>query len=162
MPRTRICAERLLDAPADVVYRCIADYRRHHRPDGFLPPAFSDLRVERGGIGAGTAFTFKMTVAGRTRTSSAEVTEPAPGRVLVETGPTVRTVFTVEPEGTRSRVRFDTVVDERGLAGLLTRLFAGRLLGPLYRDELERLERYARANADRIRAEMNAAPEAQT
>ena len=93
---------------------------------------------------------------------TAEVTEPDPGRVLVETSPTVRTVFTVAPEGTRSRVRFDTVINERGLTGLLTRLFAGRLLGPLYRDELERLERYAQANADRIRAEMNAAPEAQT
>ena len=145
-----------MDAPADVVYRCIADYRRHHRPEGFLPPAFSDLRVERGGVGSGTAFTFKMTVAGRTRTSSAEVTEPDPGRVLVETGPDVRTVFTVEPAGTRSRVRFDTVIEAGGLEGLLTRLFAARLLGPLYRDELERLERYARANAERIREELNA------
>jgi hypothetical protein len=156
MTKTRISAERLLDAPADVVYRCIADYRRHHRPEGFLPPAFSDLTVERGGVGAGTAISFTMTVAGSTRSSSAEISEPEPGRVLVEAGPTVRTVFTVEPEGTRSRVRFDTVIDERGLAGLLTRLFAGRLLGPLYRDELERLERYARANADRIRAELRA------
>ena len=155
-------AERLLDAPADVVYRCIADYRRHHRPEGFLPPAFSNLTVERGGIGAGTVFSVIMTLAGRSQTMTAEVTEPDPGRILVETSPTVRTVFTVAPEGTRSRVRFDTVINERGLTGLLTRLFAGRLLGPLYRDELERLERYAQANADRIRAEMNAAPEAQT
>ena len=32
-------------------------------------------------------------------------------------------------------------------AGLLMTLFAGRLLRPLYRDELERLERYAQAHA---------------
>ena len=159
MTRTRISAERLVDAPADVVYRCIADYQRHHRPEGFLPPAFSDLRVERGGVGTGTVFSVIMTLAGSSRTMSAEVSEPEPGRVLVETSTTVRTIFTVEPEGTRSRVRFDTVINERGLAGLLTRLFAGRLLGPLYRDELERLERYARANAEQIRAEMRAQPE---
>jgi hypothetical protein len=159
MTKTRFSAERLVDAPADVVYRCIADYEHHHRPEGFLPPAFSDLRVERGGVGAGTAISFTMTVAGQSRRATAEVTEPEPGRVLVETGPTVRTVFTVEPEGTRSRVRFDTVIEAGGLEGLLMRLFASRLLGPLYRDELERLERYAQANAERIRAELDAPAE---
>ncbi len=164
MTKTRFSAERLVDAPADIVYRCIADYRHHHRPEGFLPPAFSDLRVERGGVGAGTVFSVMTTLAGRSRSMTAEVSEPEPGRVLVETSPTVRTAFTVEPEGTRSRVRFDTVVQAGGLEGLLTRLFAGRLLGPLYRDELERLERYAQANADRVRQELNAplAPDAPT
>ena len=54
MIRTRYSAERLLDAPATVVYHCLADYREHHRPEGFLPPQFSDLTVVRGGAGAGT------------------------------------------------------------------------------------------------------------
>lgn len=155
MTRTRFSAERLVDAPADVVYRCIADYLHHHRPEGFLPPAFSDFRVERGGVGAGTVISCRMKLAGSSQSATAEVSEPVPGRVLVETGPKVRTVFTVEPEGTRSRVRFDTTIDAGGLEGLLTRLFAARLLGPLYRNELERLERYARANLDRIRAELD-------
>src|SRR5688500_10857296 len=115
MIRTRVSAERLVDAPAVVVYHCIADYRHHHRPGGFLPPAFSNFRVLRGGIGAGTLFTFTMTVAGRSRASRAEVAEPEPGRVLVETGPEVRTRFTVEPAGTRARVRFDTVIEMGGL-----------------------------------------------
>ena len=135
-----------MDAPADVIYHCIADYLHHHRPEGFLPPAFSDFRVERGGVGAGTVISFTMTMAGRKRTTTAEITEPEPGRVLVETGPKVRTVFAVEPEGARSRVRFDTTIDAGGLEGLLTRLLAARLLGPLYRDELERLERYAQTH----------------
>lgn len=159
MTRTRCSAERLVDAPADVVYRCIADYHRHHRPEGFLPQAFSDFRVERGGVGAGTVISFKMKLAGTSQSTTAEIDEPEPGRVLVETGPKVRTVFTVEPEGTRSRVRFDTTIDAGGLEGLLTRLFAARLLGPLYRDELERLERYAQANLAQIRAELGAPAE---
>ena len=39
--KTRFGAERRIDAPAAVVYHCLADYREHHRPGGFLPPAFS-------------------------------------------------------------------------------------------------------------------------
>jgi NodT family efflux transporter outer membrane factor (OMF) lipoprotein len=45
--KTRISAERLMHAPAELVYQCIADYRHHHRPGGFLPPAFSDLEIAR-------------------------------------------------------------------------------------------------------------------
>jgi hypothetical protein len=145
--QTRYSAERVMDAPADVVYHCIADYRHHHRLEGFLPPAFTDFRVERGGVGAGTVITFSMTMAGRGRSTTAEISEPEPGRVLVETGEQVRTVFTVQPDGAGARVRFDTDIKAGGLEGLLTRLFAARLLGPIYRDELERLERYAQAHA---------------
>ncbi len=78
---------------------------------------------------------------------TASITEPEPGRVLVETSPGLETTFTVEPEGgRRARVRFDTVMEAGGLVGLLTRLVAPRLLRPVYADELERLERHARAH----------------
>ena len=43
-------------------------------------------------------------------------------------------------------MRFDTVMEAGGLDGLLTRLFVARLLGPVYADELQRLERYAQAH----------------
>lgn len=145
--QTRLSVERVLDAPAPVVYHLIADYREHHRPEGFLPPAFTSLLVERGGVGAGTHIRFTLRLAGRTQTSTASITEPEPGRVLVETGPAVQTTFTVDPAGAqRSRVRFDTVIASGGLAGLMTRLFAPRLLRPLYADELQRLERHAQAH----------------
>jgi hypothetical protein len=64
----RFSVARVVDAPAEVVYRCLADYRAHHRPGGFLPPAFTDLQVLRGGVGAGTVFRFTLRAAGRTRT----------------------------------------------------------------------------------------------
>ena len=145
--QTRVSAERVLDAPADVVYHLIADYREHHRPEGFLPPAFTDLVVEQGGVGTGTVIRFTKKLAGQSRTTTAAVTEPAPGRVLVETGPGVVTTFTVEPAGAqRARVRFDTVMEASGLQGLLTRLFAPGMLRPLYADELARLEQHARAH----------------
>ena len=145
--RTRIAAERRMDAPADVVFHCLADYREHHRPGGFLPPAFSDLEIIRGGVGTGTDYRIAMTLGGRRRAMTASVTETVPGRELVETGSGVRTVFTVEPTPSGALVRFDTVMDAGGLEGLMNRLFAGRLLRPVYADELERLEAYARAHA---------------
>jgi hypothetical protein len=145
--KVHLSAERLIDAPADVVYACIADYRHHHRPGGFLPPAFHDFTIDRGGVGAGTVMTFKVTLGGRTRTMTHTVTEPEPGRVLIEGDDRDQTTFTVEPAGHQCRVRFDTQLDARGLEGLLTRLFATRLMKPLYDDELARLERSAQAQA---------------
>jgi len=43
-------------------------------------------------------------------------------------------------------VRFDTVIEEGGIHGILNRLFATRTLGPIYEDELRRLEDYAKVH----------------
>ncbi|MCC6175419.1 MAG: SRPBCC family protein [Chloroflexi bacterium] len=147
MIRTHISAERVMDAPADVVYCCIADYRQHHRPSGFLPPAFSDFRIERGGVGVGTVMSFTVMLGGRRRRMRHEVNEPEPGRVLVEGGPRERTTFTVDPQGAGCRVRIDTLLVGTGLDGWLTRLAGPALMRPLFLDELARLERYARSVA---------------
>jgi hypothetical protein len=144
MFRTDLSAQRLLDAPADVVYRCIADYERHHRPGGFLPTAFSDFQIERGGVGAGTIMSFTVTLAGRSRRMTHEVSEPEPGRVLVEGGSRERTRFIVDPIGlTQCQVTIETTIVAGGLDGLLTKLLGARLMQPLYQDELARLERRA-------------------
>lgn len=142
--KTRYVAEAHIAAPADVVYHCLADYREHHRPEGFLPPAFSDFEIHEGGVGAGTRASWSTTVGGQTRRMTAVITEPKPGRVLLETGTGVTTTFTVTPSGSGSDVRIDSVFDEPGVGGLLLRLFIGRTLGPIYADELARLDAYAR------------------
>jgi hypothetical protein len=145
--KSRFGAERRMDVPAQVAYHCLADYREHHRPDGFLPPAFSAFEIHRGGVGAGTEASWTVDLGnGRTRRMSATITEPEPGRRLVETADGVVTTFTVSPSGRGCVVRFDTVFEEPGLTGLLLRLFLGRMLGPLYADELARLEAYAHAH----------------
>jgi hypothetical protein len=144
--KTRFGAERQIDAPASVVYHCLADYREHHRPGGFLPPAFEQLEIARGGVGAGTEYSFVMAVGGRRRAVSTTVSEPVPGHTLVETGSGIETTFTVEPTFGGARVRFETVFDEGGVRGILNRLFAARLLIPIYEDELRRLEDHARAH----------------
>ncbi len=142
MSKIHIAAERPVDAPAGRVYGFLADYQEHH--PRFLPPAFSDFRVEQGGVGAGTVVRFNLAVGGRKRASRQRVEEPIPGRVLTEsdldTGAV--TTFMVTPEGDRSRVRIETAYD--GMSGFVERLLAPRLLRRLYSDELTRLDRYAR------------------
>ena len=145
----RVMAERLIAAPAEHVYRYIADFRQHH--PRFLPPAFSDYHVEQGGVGAGTIVSFRLTAGRRSRTYRSQIAEPEPGRVLTEsdTKSSAVTTFTVTPEGDQSRVRIETTWQGAGgIGGFFERLFAPRVLRPLYVDELDRLDRYAREQAE--------------
>ena len=146
MATLRIRAERSLAAPSERVYRCIADYRAHH--PRFLPPAFSNFRVEQGGVGAGTEIRFQLKAGGRTLQYHGHVTEPEPGRVLAETyADGGVTTFTVTPEGSGSRVSIETTAEARGIQGLFARLLAPRLLRPLFTDELARLDQYTQTQA---------------
>ena len=150
--RTTIVAERQMAAPPELLYLCLANYREHHNPGGFLPPAFTDFEIHRGGVGQGTEASWTVTAGGRPRRIDATITEPEPGRVLLETAEDLSTTFTVDPAPGGALVRFETVIDDRGIQGVLTRLFAGGLLRPLYDDELARLEAYAQELARRRQA----------
>ena len=145
MARIVASAEGTVDAPAETVYRYIADMREHH--PRFLPPAFSDFRVESGGVGAGTSTRFKVTAGGRTREFRTKVAEPEPGRVLTEsdTNSSSVTTFTVSPQGAASLVRISTSWDGAGgIGGVFERMFAPRVMRAIYADELKRLDAYAR------------------
>jgi uncharacterized protein YndB with AHSA1/START domain len=144
MARILISVERAVEAPAETVYGYIADMREHPR---FLPPAFSDFRVESGGVGAGTLTRFKMTAGGRTREYQMKVAEPEPGRVLTEsdTNSSAVTTFTVSPQGGASLVQISTSWDGApGIGGFFERMFAPRVMRAIYLDELNRLDAYAR------------------
>jgi hypothetical protein len=131
--------------PADAarVYGVIADYRNGH--PRILPDRFTGLTVERGGYGAGTLITFGLRFAGRVQVARAEVTEPEPGRVLVETiveGNPAVTTFTVRPasDGRACDVTIATEIPTRpGLRGAIERFLSRRLLQPLYEEELKKL-----------------------
>jgi uncharacterized protein YndB with AHSA1/START domain len=140
----QVTAERTVDAPADRVYRYIADMREHH--PRFLPPAFSDFQVESGGVGAGTVMRYKLTVGGQTREHRVTVAEPEPGRVLTESdaGSSAVTTFTVAPEGGASRVQIHSTWDGAGgIGGVLERMLAPRMMRAILTDELGRLDAYA-------------------
>jgi hypothetical protein len=135
-------------APADRVYRILSDYRQHH--PHILPPAFSGITVEEGGVGEGTVIRFQVSLAGRTESYHQRISEPEPGRVLREADVDGdrSTTFTVTPTGAGCEVEIETAWSSGGIRGLVERLAAPRLLRPLYADELSRLDRYARDHTD--------------
>jgi uncharacterized protein YndB with AHSA1/START domain len=144
MGKVEASAERTIDAPAGQVYGHLADMHQH---PNFLPPAFSDFQVEEGGVGTGTVSRFAVTAGGRTRTYRMRVTEPDPGRVLVESDAdsSLVTTFNVEPQGGKSLVRISTTWDgASGIGGFFERTFAPRAMRRIYLDELDRLNAYAR------------------
>jgi hypothetical protein len=139
-----------MTAPPERVYAIIADYRDGH--PHILPKQFRNLTVEKGGIGAGTIIRFEVRVFGQTQYFRAIVSEPEPGRVLVEENlepAPSKTTFTVEknPSGRGSRVTFRTEASSRrGLAGVIERFLSKRLMKKMYADELARLARRANAS----------------
>jgi hypothetical protein len=155
MAIVQVSCSAVVRAPAGVVYGLIADYRNSH--PRFLPPRyFPRLEVERGGTGAGTLIRFQMRAFGVTREIRSEISEPSPGRVLMETDLEIgaRTSFTVTPvpEGAMAsasgaalaaaamcRVTIETVWDAKGVRGWIERLTAPRLLRAIYAEELSLL-----------------------
>ena len=139
----RVSAVRRIDAAPDQVFGILADYRVGH--PAILPRRFfAGLEVEQGGYGAGTVIRYGMRAAGRVTRARAAVTEPVPGRVLVETDLGDRgivTTFTVSPAGEgASEVEFATDLPSRGgLAGRLERMFVRRYLRRVYAEELQLL-----------------------
>ncbi len=145
--------ERAINAPAERVYGYLRDYREHH--PRILPPAFSPLEIEEGGLGAGTVFRVAITAGGRTRRYHLRVAEPEPGRVLTESDldSSLVTTFRVTPEGERCRARIESRWQgASGIGGFFERLFAPLAAGRLFAAELKRLDQYARWQAARQRA----------
>jgi hypothetical protein len=143
----RVEASAHIDAPPARVYGIIADYRVGH--PGILPKPFKNFVVEKGGIGAGTIIRFEVHAFGAVTRCRAIVTEPEPGRVLVETNvePTESpTTFTVLPGANGgSDVTFltEATTSRDGLAGVIERFLSKRFLRKLYTEELRLLARRA-------------------
>jgi hypothetical protein len=141
---------KIINSPTGIVYSIIADYNDAH-PKILPNPPFVSLEVVKGGVGAGTEMIVGMEMFRKVQTFRAVVTEPEPGRTLVETTDTgYKTTFFVEPEndGKKSLVTFTTELV--GNPGILKRLefwLTSKLLRPVYKKELQNL---ADASAKRI------------
>jgi len=135
----------VIEAPAELVYRTLADYRVGH--PSILPKRyFLSLEVEHGGFGEGTIINFQTRVLGDTQSFRSEITEPQPGSVLVETNigdMSGRTTFTVEPVdgGSRSRVTIATEGKTKrgGGLGVVERLITKMMMRRIYKAELDQL-----------------------
>lgn len=146
MTNHKFSVSKLINSSPKILYSIIADYREAH-PKILPRPPFVSLDVEKGGVGAGTVARVQMKVMGRIQTFRTEVSEPEPGQVLVETNDTgYITTFTVEPrnDGKNAFVTFTTEIsNEFGLLKKIEFRLTKLLLIPVYRKELENLERLA-------------------
>jgi Polyketide cyclase / dehydrase and lipid transport len=143
MPQHRIAASRIIDASPERLYDLLADYRQGH-PRILPRPQFGALKIVEGGRGQGTIFDVEVRLLGRRRKRRGIVSEPEPGRQLVEcyAGEPTVTSFIIEPmfSGQHARVTISTDTDvHRGLRGLLERRISTRLLQRLYVRELAQL-----------------------
>lgn len=127
----------------------LADYRVGH--PRILASAFTNLIVEQGGVGEGTVITFDMRVLGRTNRVRGVVSEPEPGRVLVERYPDsgIVTTFVVDAVGAAdSRVTISSDVPARSrLTAPLERWLMGLVLRPMFVEELGRIDSYVTARS---------------
>ena len=137
----------IIPARRERVYSLLANYRDGH--PRILPKQFSGLVVEEGGIGSGTVIRFQMTLLGKKQIFHAAVTEPEPGRVLVESYSNPEgtiTTFIVDAGNAPadSKVTISTEMPVRsGIVGSAEKMFATLLLQPIYWKELENLARVA-------------------
>jgi hypothetical protein len=142
-----VTASAIIPSRRERVYSIIANYNDGH--PRIVPKQFSNIVVEQGGVGAGTVIRYQMRLFGKKQTFRAAVTEPEPGRVLVETDLDTNgavTTFTVDP-GTApadSRVTISTTLAIRaGFLGKIEKTLSTLWLRPLYVQELANLARVA-------------------
>jgi uncharacterized protein YndB with AHSA1/START domain len=139
-------AEATIGAPAARVWTLITDFHQHHQK--FLPSSFEDFKVEEGGLGAGTIFSFTSHAARRTRHFRMRVDEPEPGRVMTESDltSTMVTRWTLTPMGQQTLLTIETRwKGAGGIKGFFEGLFAPPAMRRIYADELRRLDQYARS-----------------
>ncbi len=149
MGQIKVKVEEVLDARPENVYATIADYRKGH-PSILPKESLYDLLVEEGGYGTGTIIRFKARVLGVEQSFHHRVSEPEPGRVLVEQDidgvQNVITTFRVIPvdEGKKSQVEISTTMNASpGLKGFIERVVISIFNPRIYRKELKLLEAVA-------------------
>jgi hypothetical protein len=154
MAHYNVSASALIPANLETVYALIADYKNGHTR--IIPkPYFLSLNVEKGGYGEGTIIDFQMKLMGQIQSFHSVITEPTPGRILVETDQNTgaATTFSLEPrkDGKQSFVTITTALPVAdGITGQIRGWFIARLLRPVYVQELQQLAVVATEEASAV------------
>lgn len=140
-------ASLVIHAHVDAVYAVISDYHVGH--PAILPSQFKGVHIEQGGKGAGTIIRGYVQTWGRKVPFHHLVTEPEPGRLLVETdidsGQFTRFIFEPLESGAKTRVTFASdFPPSPGLMGVIERLTIPGYARGMYRAELNNLAEYVR------------------
>ena len=148
--RYQVTVSARIAAPPARVYEVLADYRHGH--PHILPSNFRNMQVEQGGRGAGTVIRFEVRAFGKTQSFRHRVSEPEPGRVLVErdvdgSGVTTFTVDRGADDGEATVTIASTLTSRPGVLGAIERVMSRTFLQRLYRQELANLDAFARNTA---------------
>jgi len=141
----RADASYVINARPEEIYAVISDYHVGH--PAILPKGFTGLIVEKGGKGAGTLVLTKLTVYGKEYTYHQLVSEPEPGRVLVETDIDTGqfSSFTLDPVNGGAQTRVTIHAEEPakpGVAGWLAAQMQPMFMKRMFAEELRNLAAY--------------------
>ena len=148
MTRLHAEASALIAATPAEVYAIFSDYHHHH--PAILPKQyFPKIEVEQGGQGAGTVFTVWTRALGVERIYHMVVSEPEPGRLLMEDDPKagVTTTFRVVPASQSQQTKVTIATDwqaQAGIGGLVEKLVTPPVMRRIFRQELKNLAEYVR------------------
>jgi polyketide cyclase/dehydrase/lipid transport protein len=139
----------VIDARPEEIYAVVSDYHVGH--PAILPRQyFTELIVEQGGQGAGTILRGSVKVFGMEYPFHQLVSEPEPGRVLVETdietGQVTGWRFEPLADGAKTRVTiYSDFPPSPGIMGLMERLTKPAIVRDIYKKELGQLANYVRS-----------------
>jgi Polyketide cyclase / dehydrase and lipid transport len=139
----------VINARAEDLYAVVTDYHVGH-PAIVPKPYFTDLTVEKGGQGTGTIIRGNLRVFGKDYPFHQLVSEPEPGRIILETDIETgqRSRFTFEPLSDGSRTRVTIASDfppSKGFVGFMERFTKPSFVRMLYKKELRNLADYVRS-----------------
>ena len=156
MSTIHVEATQVINARPEEIYAVLSDYRVAH--PAILPkPYFTDLVVEKGGQGAGTVTRVLMKVWGTEFKYHQIVSEPEPGRVLVETdletGQFTKFIFEPLNGGTQTRL---TIASEfpasQGFKGFMEKLMQPPVARGIYMKEMANIAQYVQTRRTAVSA----------
>lgn len=136
-------ASAVIPAKTEQVWAMLVDYRAAH-PETLPKPAFANLDVKEGGSGAGTKFDLQMQVLGARRSLSMTVSEPEPGRILLEEDKDagVSTAFILDPVGDSCALNIVTSTrTSPGFRGIVESLITPFVVRRVFRKQLRLIAR---------------------
>jgi hypothetical protein len=149
--RFRVQESSLIEAPADLVYNLIADYKQHH--GNIIPPAmFGGMKVVKGsGVGNGTRIACTFRILGKEDTLIMDVSELKGGngeRIIQEIDSKARNItqFIVEEESSdtcKVTICTDVMRQEGWIAGAIDQFVCTAIMKSWYKKELVQLNEYA-------------------
>jgi len=145
MNTTQVETSKVIHANPAQIYNVIRDYEIGHQ--AILPRQyFKEMRVVKGGQGAGTEIHIIMEVWGQTHESYFFVSEPEPGRVILEKDEkSVETQFIIDPLAGDEHAQVtisSTFILPTGITGYVQKFLLPIMMRRIYNEELDILANY--------------------